>query len=110
MAIIKIGFAQNIENFSAFCKAIRFGTSSPKTKVKNDNKIVTTTIAIVEPYGIFQEVNTLPNRNEIPVAALAELKNPAKVIAIWIVDKKFVGSCNKCSTNFAFRFPSSAKR
>lgn len=47
--INKIGFTVNKLIVSAFCQAIRLGTSSPKTKVKNERIIVTKTIAMVSP-------------------------------------------------------------
>ena len=81
LLIIKIGLAQNIEYHSAFCKAILLGTSSPKIKVINEIKIVIKTTAIVSAYGIVQLFNRLARLTEIPVAALGELKYPARVIA-----------------------------
>ena len=68
------------------------------------------TTAIVSAYGTLQFFNTLAKLLEIPVAALAELKKPAKVIATWIVDKKLVGWSSNFSTNLAFLFPSSLNR
>ena len=47
LLMIKIGLAQNIEYHSAFCKAILFGTNSPKIKVIKEIKIVIKTTAIV---------------------------------------------------------------
>src|SRR5699024_3447360 len=81
LLITKIGLAQNIEYDSAFCKAILLGTNSPKIKVINEIKIVINTTAIVSAYGTLQFFNTSAKLLEIPVAALAELKKPAKVIA-----------------------------
>lgn len=52
LAKISIVPTANRENFSAWFKATLLGTSSPKTKVKKDNKIVIIIIANLSEYNI----------------------------------------------------------
>ena len=76
--------------------------------MKKASNTVTTTKDIFWPYGTPARARAAPNTSEIPVAAEALEKNPAKVIATWMVDKKRVGSCNSFCTILALLLPSSA--
>ena len=75
------GRAANSATASDFCKAIRFGTSSPSTKVKYDKIKVMITTAISVPHGMPKRSKKRPNSSDIPVAADALEKNPANVMA-----------------------------
>ena len=41
-----------MQTVSAFCKAIRFGTNSPNTRLKNISSNVTPLLAITSAYGM----------------------------------------------------------
>lgn len=99
---------ENIENFSAFCKAILLGTSSPKTKVKYPSIRVMDTKAISFAKGIPSLLRILAKSLDIPTAADADVKKPARVIPTWIVDRNLDGSLSKSSNILAFLSPSSA--
>ena len=81
---------------SVFFIAIRFGTSSPKTIVKNERISVmrmTDTELIIPRRASFmpRDIIRLTSGSEKLSAAKAELRKPAKVIATWIVERKRAG-------------------
>ena len=80
---------QNVSaSFSLWRIATRLGTSSPKTKVKNEriNVITTTETELIAPAFSFEMLNVLIRYTESfspkLSAAKAEAKNPANVIPI----------------------------
>ena len=80
VAINIIGLTATILIASDFWSAIRFGTSSPNTNVKKDNKIVIPTKDIWCAYGTCILVKATARLSEIPVAADALAKKLDKVM------------------------------
>ena len=88
----RIGAAINAI-FSGLFIAIFFGTSSPNTSEKYDIiRVITTVenppiipIGITFTTGVFAIAPACISANDC--AAVADVKNPAKVTPIWIVDK-----------------------
>src|SRR5699024_4622353 len=90
--------------FSGICNATCFGNNSPNTKVIYDKINVTTTIATVTaPGNVGSKAENLSGNG---VAAEGMDKNPAKIIATWIVAKKLLEISNYSKTLWAFLFTS----
>ena len=85
------GRATSIAQPSARCIAIRFGASSPTTRVKNVSTMVTSTVATVSA--------ALPRKLSGPTSGLAsdpaadaDARKPARVMPIWMVARNRFGS------------------
>ena len=98
--------------FSLFCIAIRLGASSPSTREKKEMTIVisTTETELTTVWGmpVPSPTNQSVKSAAKFVAAEAEVRKPANVTPIWIVDKKLLGFSVKRLTCLAFLLPSSA--
>ena len=101
-------------SFSLCFMAILLGTSSPKIRVKYERIIVisTTDTVLTVPVYFSEIPKVLIILAEKPSAKLsaakAEPKKPAKVMPIWMVERKRVGSSIILSILAAFLSPSSA--
>ena len=102
-------------SFSLCRIAMRFGTSSPSTSVKNERISVITMTATVLMAPVYAagmlKVSTKKSesRSAKLSAANAEPRKPASVMPIWIVERKRVGSSIIRSIFTAFLSPSSAR-
>ena len=94
--------------------AILLGASSPKTSEKYDVMSVMTTTEkpLITPAGIPLRKDIFPIAPESILTnvcdADAEVKKPARVTPIWIVERKPLESAVSFKTCFAFLLPSSA--
>ena len=103
-----------IASCSGFFMAIRFGTNSPKIRVKYDRtRVITITAAASKvALGIFTPRERIQSTkgSEKLSAAKALPRKPERVIATWIVARNLAGSLVKRNNLFALLFPSCAIR
>jgi len=76
----------------ARCIAIRFGASSPTTSVRYDRTRVTAMIATGSAAPSSNGVSSGTNGSASATAAVAEARNPARVMPIWMVARNRFGS------------------
>jgi hypothetical protein len=70
--------------------ATRFGASSPNTNVTYDNARVTTMID-AGPAALPRNPSGSSNGSASDTAAVADARNPARVMPIWIVARNWFG-------------------
>ena len=104
----------NVATFMGACMAMRLGTSSPSTSVKNDRMmVITTTESVLRAFlesavNFRSSISQLTSLSEKFSAANALPRNPASVMPICIADRNEVGCSTSLSRRAAFLLPSSA--